>query len=148
MSQARTQIEELEQENSALKENHQSLQSKISSLSTEKDEQAQDISNLRSRTNILQQNWAKERDDLLSREAQAKEEYEVAKQAMQDWEVLALEERSVREGLGDRVAELEEQLSNHRDAYERAATERDSQSITVDGLQRALQDIQEGRCRS
>jgi len=138
------QIEDLEQENHALKENHQSLQSEISSLSTAKDEQAQEISNLRGRTNVSQQNWAKERDDLLSREAQAKEEFEVAKQAMQDWEVLAMEERSVREGLGERVAELEEQLSNQRDAYDRAATERDSQSVTVDGLQRALQDIQEG----
>ncbi len=120
------------------------MQAEISSLSTAKDELAQEISNLRGRTNVSQQNWAKERDDLLSREAQAKEEFEVAKQAMQDWEVLAMEERSVREGLGERVAELEEQLSNQRDAYDRAATERDSQSVTVDGLQRALQDIQEG----
>lgn len=63
---------------------------------------------------------------------------------MQDWEVLAMEERSIREGLGDRVAELEEQLAGQQQAYERAAMERDDQSSTVDGLQRALQDIQEG----
>ena len=63
---------------------------------------------------------------------------------MQDWEVLAMEERSMRENLSERVADCEEQLSNQRDAYEKAAAERDSQSLTVDGLQRALQDIQDG----
>jgi len=64
---------------------------------------------------------------------------------MQDWEALALEERSLRESLSERVAELEEQLSNQREAYQRAAAERDSQSQTVDGLQRALKDIQDAR---
>ncbi len=56
-----------------------------------------------------------------------------------------MEERSIREGLADRVAELEDQLSSQKEAYERAASERDSQSQVVDGLQRALQDIQEAR---
>ena len=65
---------------------------------------------------------------------------------MQDWEVLAMEERSIRENLAERVADLEDQVSSHRKAYERAASERDSQSLTVDGLQRALQEIQEGNC--
>jgi chromosome segregation ATPase len=64
---------------------------------------------------------------------------------MGDWEVLAMEERSIREGLADRVAELEDQLSAQRESYERAASERDSQSQAVDGLQRALQEIQEAR---
>jgi chromosome segregation ATPase len=93
---------------------------------------------------MTQQNWISERDDLIQREALAREEFDTAKQAMQDWEVLAMEERSIREGLGDRVAELEEQLTNQQNAYERAASERDEQTSTVDGLQRALQDIHEG----
>jgi len=93
---------------------------------------------------MTQQNWISERDDLIQREALAREEFDTAKQAMQDWEVLAMEERSIREGLGDRVAELEEQLTSQQNAYERAASERDEQTSTVDGLQRALQDIHEG----
>ncbi len=64
---------------------------------------------------------------------------------MQDWEVLAMEERSVRESTAERVAELEDQLSTQREAYEKAVSERDSQSLTVDGLQRALQEIQDGK---
>lgn len=120
------------------------MQSQISNLTSESENQTQEISRLRGRTNLSQQNWAKERDDLLSREAHAREEFENARQAMQDWEVLAMEERSVREGLGDRVVELEEQLSTQREFFDRASSERDSQSTTVDGLQRALQEVHEG----
>ena len=55
-----------------------------------------------------------------------------------------MEERSIREGVSEKVSDLEEQISNYREAYEKAASQRDSQGVTVDGLQRALQDIQEG----
>lgn len=120
----------------------------MTELHATKAEQDGEISTLRGRTNLSQQNWAKERDDLLTREAQVREEFEVARQAMQDWEVLAMEERSVREGLSDRLAELEDQLSTQREAYERASAERDTQSLTVDGLQRALQEIQDGMSKS
>lgn len=74
-----------------------------------------------------------------------REEFETARQAMQDWELLAMEERSLRENLSDRVAELEDQLNAQRESYQRVADERDSQNSTVDGLQRALQDIQDGK---
>lgn len=116
----------------------------MAKLASENEQKKQELSDLRSRTNLSQQNWVKERDDLIQREAYAREEFETAKQAMQDWEVLAMEERSVRESLGERVAELEEQLSSQKEAYDRAVSDRDSQSQTVDGLQRALRDIQEG----
>jgi DNA repair exonuclease SbcCD ATPase subunit len=94
---------------------------------------------------LSQQNWIKERDELISREAYAREEYEGAKQAMQDWEVLAMEERSMRENLGDKVLELEDQVLTIKDSYEKAAMDRDTQTQTVEGLQRALRDIQDGR---
>lgn len=130
-----------------MKEANEALMEDLSSLRKENEEQAQEISSLRSRASLTQQNWIKERDELIRREAFAREEFETAKQAMQDWEVLAMEERSLRESLGDRVTELEEQLSAQREAYEKASSERDSQSLTVDGLQRALQDIQDGELR-
>ena len=81
----------------------------------------------------------------MEQEAYLREEYETAKQSMHDWEVLALEERSVRKDLSEKVGDLEEQVSSLREAYERAASERDSQSMTVDGLQKALQEIQTAR---
>lgn len=145
MEQARSQIEDLEEQNRGLQETNETLVADISRLRKESESQASEITNLRSRANLSQQNWIKERDELIQREAFAKEEFENAKQAMQDWEVLAMDERSLRETLGDRVTELEEQLSAQMEAYEKAASERDSQSLTVDGLQRALQDIQDGK---
>lgn len=87
----------------------------------------------------------KEREELLEQEAYSREQYQNAEQAMREWEVLALEERSIRKDLGDRVSDLEEQLSLLKEAYEKASSERDTQSNTVDGLQKALQEIQTAR---
>jgi hypothetical protein len=84
---------------------------------------------------------------LISREAYAKEEFENAKQAMQDWEVLAMNERSLRENLAEKDAELREQLESMRDQYEKAARDRDTNNQAVEGLQKALQEVQNRKCR-
>jgi hypothetical protein len=94
--------------------------------------------------NLSQQNWLKERDELVEQEAYVRGEFEEAKQAMHTWEILAMEERSIRENLGEKVIDLEEQLASLKGEYEKAASECRSQAVTVDGLQRALQDIQTG----
>ena len=117
----------------------------MATIAEEGEQRSKELSSLRNRTTLSQQNWSKEREDLIQREAYAKEEFEAAKQAMQDWEVLAMEERTIRESIAARVADLEEQAASHSEAHERVASERDSQSMTVDGLQRALQEIQDGR---
>lgn len=117
-------------------------------MAEEAEQRSKELSGLRNRTTLSQQNWAREREDLIQRGVLAKEEFEAAKQAMQDWEILAMEERSIRESITEKVGDLEEQLSTQREAYERAVSERDAQSLTVDGLQRALQEIQEGSCRA
>lgn len=101
---------------------------------------------MRSRATLSQQNWIKERDELISREAYAREEFDNAKQAMQDWEVLAMNERSLRESLAEKDAELREQLDSLRDEYEKAARDRDTNSQAVEGLQKALQEVQ--NCKS
>ena len=146
LAQARSRIEELEEQNDNLREESDARSAEVAAIAEEGEQRSKELSSLRNRTNLSQQNWAKERDDLIQREAFAKEEFEAAKQAMQDWEVLAMEERSIRENLTERVSDLEEQVTNYREAYEKAASERDSQSLTVDGLQRALREIQDGSC--
>lgn len=120
----------------------------MTAVAEDNEQRSKELSSLRNRTTLSQQNWAKEREDLLQREAEASEMLEDAKQAMSDWKILAMEERSVRENITEKVADLEEQVASHREAHERACAERDSQSATVDGLQRALQEIQDGRFRS
>ena len=107
-------------------------------------EQLKEISTLRDRVQKSQQNWMKERDDIMKNEAQARKEFESAKNAMQDWEVLAMEERSLRETLADRISELEEQLATQATAHKKVVAERDDRSRSVDGLQRTLNDIHNG----
>jgi chromosome segregation ATPase len=139
------QLQEVEDRNQTLKDNNESLQNDIAKLTVEGEQMSKELSSLRNRTNLSQSNWMKERQDLVDREAFMRQEFESAKQAMQDWEILAMEERSMRENEANRRADLEEQLANLKESYEKAVAERDSQSLTVDGLQRALQELQDGK---
>lgn len=145
MTQARSQIEELEDENASLKSQLESKSTEFANLSNESAQQSKEIATLRDRTTLSQQNWLKERQELIEQESYLQSEFEQAKEAMHNWEVLAMEERSIRENLGEKVVDLEEQLGNLRDAYEKVTNERDTQQSTVDGLQRALQEIQSAR---
>ena len=54
-----------------------------------------------------------------------------------------MEERSIRENLGERVAELEEQVSGLREGNQSLESDRSTQAINIDGLQRALKELQE-----
>ncbi|KAL1797177.1 hypothetical protein ACET3X_003783 [Alternaria dauci] len=137
-----SQIADLEEQTRELQENNNSLTEELAKLRQEKEAQASEIETLRSRSNLSQQNWIKERDELISREAYAREEFENAKQAMQDWEVLAMNERSLRENIAEKEAELRDQLESMREEYERAARDRDTNNQAVEGLQKALQEVQ------
>jgi chromosome segregation ATPase len=145
LAEANDQIEELEAQNANIKSSSEKSESEVSRLTLELEETSKELSSLRNRHNLSQQNWLSEREDLLQQTKHLKDEAEAAKEAMGDWEVLAREERSIREGHAERVAELEDQVSGHKESYERAVSDRDSQSQTIEGLQRALQDIQEAR---
>jgi len=145
LEQRQTRIDELEGQSQNLRDANDSLKTELSKITKERDQQVQEINELRSRASLSQQNWIKERDELIGREAYAREEFETAKQAMHDWEILAMEERALRQNLSDRVAELEEQISTQQEAFDKSVSERDTLTQTVDGLQRALRDIQEGK---
>jgi chromosome segregation ATPase len=120
------------------------LTEELAKLRQENEAQASEISTLRGRANLSQQNWIKERDELISREAYAREEFETAKQAMQDWEALALDERSLHNNLKEKMGDFEEELESLREAHKKAAAERDQNGDAVDGLQKALQRLQNG----
>ena len=134
MKEARSRIEDIEAQNQSLQEQNEARAAKLSTAADDIEQKSKELSSLRNRSTLLQQNWAKE-----------KEEFEATKQTMSDWEILAMEERSIRVNVAEKVADLEEQAASHREAYERAASERDSQSAIIDGLQRALQEIQDGK---
>ncbi|KAL8824477.1 MAG: hypothetical protein Q9170_008141 [Blastenia crenularia] len=147
LAQAKGRIEELEEQCGGLRTENEARSAELASMVEEREHRSKELSSLRNRTTLSQQNWTKEKGDLIRREAMAREDFEAAKQAMQDWEILAMEERSIRQNTAERISDLEEQLSTQRDAYEKAASERDNQALTVDGLQRALQEIQDARRR-
>ena len=99
---------------------------------------------MRNRLNLLSQNWSKEREDLSQKQAYFREELAVAEQGRQDWEVLAMEERSIRQSLVERAADLEEQVNVLKENNQNLESTRSTQALNVDGLQRALRELQEG----
>ncbi|KAG9235047.1 hypothetical protein BJ875DRAFT_283549 [Amylocarpus encephaloides] len=147
LAEAKEQIEELESQNEASQIRAHDLKAELQRLESESNDSSKELSSLRNRHNLSQQNWVGEREDLLQQNRQFKNEAEDAKEAMGEWEVLAMEERTRREDLEERVRDLEEQFSFQKEALEEAVSERDSQSQTVNGLQRALQEVQEARKR-
>jgi chromosome segregation ATPase len=136
------QISDLEEQVRELQDNNNTLKDELARLRKENETQAGEVSVLRNRSTLSQSNWIKERDELISREAYAREEFENAKQAMQDWEVLAMNERSLRESLTEKDVELREQLESLREEYEKAVRDRDTNGQSVEGLQKALQEVQ------
>ncbi|OXV06503.1 hypothetical protein Egran_05727 [Elaphomyces granulatus] len=142
---SRSRIEKLEEQNSNLKNLLHAKTSEIDVLHKEAEGKSKELSSLRNRTNLSQQNWLKEKEELSEQEAYLRSEFEEAKQAMHNWEVLAMEERSIRESLAGKVIDLEEQLASLKDAYEKAIVDSSGQVVTIDGLQRALQELQIAR---
>lgn len=147
LGEAKDQIEDLEAQNETLQSRVQTLEADVQRLATEAIESSKELSGLRNRQNLSQQNWVHEREDLIQQTAQLKDEADAAKEAMGDWEVLAMEERSMREGLAQRIADIEEQFEAQKESYESVTVDRDSQVQTISGLQRALQEVQDARKR-
>jgi chromosome segregation ATPase len=147
LSETKDRIDELETLNEALQKQIQGLEEDVKQSKEELNESSKELSSLRNRYNLSQQNWVHERDDLLQQARQLRDEADAARDAMGDWEVLAMEEKRMREGLVEKIADLEEQFSSQKEAYEAAVAERDSQSQALGGLQRALQEVQEARKR-
>lgn len=140
LDEAKDRVEELEAQN-------EELQRTLAARDGEVQEQGRELAGLRSRNNLSQQNWLKEKEDMARQMQHLRSELESTTSAMGEWEVIAMEERSLRESLADKVSDLEEQVAGAREAYERAASDRDAQAQAVDRLQRALQDLQETRKR-
>ncbi|KAI5293139.1 hypothetical protein KEM55_007263, partial [Ascosphaera atra] len=145
IEQNRVRIEELEEQNANIQGDSDAKAERIATLERENEEHLKELSSLRDRTNISQRNWLKEKEELLEQSEYLRNEFEEAKQAMHSWEILAMEERSIRENLNEKVMDLEEQLGATRMEYEKAAAECATQSVTVDGLQKALEEIQKAR---
>lgn len=136
-------LQELEEQNLQLNDTIEALNSELERERVGHEEVGKEMGSLRSRLNLAQQNWNREKEELVRAEKNTREELEATRQAMQDWEVIATEERSIRESLSDRVVELEETLGGTSAGYDEMLKERDEQATTVAGLQRALKELQD-----
>lgn len=145
LEEARERIEELETQNEQLQGSAQSTGEDVEKLKEELQDATRELSTLRSRNNLSAHNWHREKEELILTVQHLKEEMETTANAMGEWEVLAMEERSTKENLLDKVSDLEEQMATLRRHYEAAAADRDSQSTLVDNLQNALREIQDAR---
>lgn len=145
LEEARERIEELETQNEQLQGSAQSTGEDVEKLKEELQDATRELSTLRSRNNLSAHNWHREKEELILTVQHLKEEMETTANAMGEWEVLAMEERSTKENLLDKVSDLEEQMATLRRHYEAAAADRDSQSTVVDNLQNALREIQDAR---
>ncbi|TQV99992.1 Golgi matrix protein [Cordyceps javanica] len=145
LEEAKERIEELETQNEQLENSASSSDKDHQQLRLELQDANRELTTLRSRSNLSTENWNKEREDLMRTVQHLKEEMETTANAMGEWEVIAMEERSVKESLGDKIAQLEEQIASLKQGYESAASERDSQSTLIDNLQNALREIQDAR---
>ncbi|KAK4068301.1 uncharacterized protein Triagg1_7544 [Trichoderma aggressivum f. europaeum] len=145
LEEAKEHIEELEAQNEELRNAAESSSESLAKVREELQDATRELTTLRSRNNLSANNWGKEREELIRSIQHLKEEMETTSNAMGEWEVIAMEERSIKENLGDKVAELEEEVAGLRQGYETANAERDSQATLIDNLQNALREIQEAR---
>ncbi|KFA61223.1 hypothetical protein S40285_06456 [Stachybotrys chlorohalonatus IBT 40285] len=142
---AKDRIQELEGQNEELQAAATSAGKEAAKAKEELHDATRELTTLRSRNNLSAQNWQKEKEELTRLVQHLKEEMNTTSHAMGEWEVIAMEERSVKETLADKVSDLEEQISALRQGYESAIAERDSQTTLVDNLQNALREIQDAR---
>ncbi|KAL7966698.1 hypothetical protein HDV63DRAFT_164965 [Trichoderma sp. SZMC 28014] len=145
LEEAKEHIEELVAEIDQLRNSADSSSGEIAKLKEELQDATRELTTLRSRNNLSANNWGKEREELIKSIQHLKEEMETTSNAMGEWEVIAMEERSIKENLGDKISELEEEIAALREGYEAATSERDSQATLIDNLQNALREIQDAR---
>ena len=145
LEEAKERIEELETQNEELQSSAQDSGGDMKKLREDLQDATRELNSLRSRNNLSSQNWSKEKEEMTRTIYHLKGEMEQTSNAMGEWEVIAMEERSVKESMSDKIAELEEQVSSLRQGYESSSAERDSQTTLVDNLQNALREIQEAR---
>ncbi|KAJ4127184.1 hypothetical protein NW768_008811 [Fusarium equiseti] len=145
LEESKERIEELEAENEELRNNAASSGGDVAKLKEELQDATRELNTLRSRNNLSAQNWSKEKEELLRHVQHLKSEMETTANAMGEWEVIAMEERSIKESLVDKVSELEEQVTMLRQNYESATADRDSQATLIENLQNALREIQDAR---
>lgn len=145
LQQTKGMVEALEEHNRTIITEKDALEASLKQTLSEKKILSQEVQDLRHRFSVSQQNWSKEREEAEIIRTKLKEEFENARKSAQDWEVLAMEESSVRRALEERSNDIEEQCISQKDALEKEVLLRSQQIAKISDLQKALHDIQQTR---
>ncbi|RKF62647.1 GRIP domain-containing protein [Erysiphe neolycopersici] len=145
LADAKTQIEELESQRNISEDRVMELEVKLKLLDQEHQDSLDEISSLQNQLNLSQNNLSQLHEDFATQKRQLTDDVIAANEATNGWEMLAREERSIREGLEDRIKELEEQISSHREALELAVRKRDTYLENLEVLRKNIQDIQDAQ---
>ncbi|KAF3907333.1 hypothetical protein ABW20_dc0103493 [Dactylellina cionopaga] len=145
LQQTKGMVEALEEHNRTIITEKDALEASLKQTLSEKKILSQEVQDLRHRFSVSQQNWSKEREEAEIIRTKLKEEFENARKSAQDWEVLAMEESSVRRVLEERSNDIEEQCISQKDALEKEALLRSQQIAKISDLQKALHDIQQSK---
>ncbi|KAF3204372.1 hypothetical protein TWF106_001553 [Orbilia oligospora] len=132
-------------ENAQLDDKYKGLLGRVASIRTTLTDRLNKDADLRQRFSVSQQNWSKEREEADIVQQRLKEELETTRKAGQDWEVLAMEESSVRRALEERVSDIEDQYISQKALLEKEISIKAQQAAKISDLQMALKDIQQTR---
>ncbi|KAK6535094.1 hypothetical protein TWF694_001584 [Orbilia ellipsospora] len=138
-------VETLEERSKLIDLEKDSLESSLKQTLAEKKILSQEVQDLRQRFSVSQQNWLKEREEFELIKTKLVDDLENARKSAQDWEVLAMEESSVRRALEERSNDIEEQCVSQREALDKEALQRSQQAAKISDLHKALHDIQQTR---
>ncbi|TQS34693.1 hypothetical protein Golomagni_04913 [Golovinomyces magnicellulatus] len=143
LAEARTQIEELELARKIQEQRYRELEERIEISDSAYQEAQREISSLTEQYNSSQQELSHHLDDLSTQLIQLRSEADASKEATASWEMLAMEERSRREGLTQRIKDADDQASSYRQSLESAIRESDHHLETIENLRRNIDVAQD-----
>ncbi|KAK9464636.1 hypothetical protein V1512DRAFT_212807 [Lipomyces arxii] len=141
----KTSIEYLEQKCRNLTDTVTSLQQEVITASDESDKLSKELASLRQSSMASQDSWQRERSALLAKEKELQSKLSDAERSLDDWNVIANEEKTMRVTMSERVAELEEQVTSQRVLYDGLMHENTENGNLVRNLQHAISVQQEER---
>ncbi|RKF79437.1 GRIP domain-containing protein [Golovinomyces cichoracearum] len=147
LAEARTQIEELELARETQEQRQRELEKRIEISDSAYQEARREISCLTEQYNSSQQELSHHLDDLSTQLIQLRSEADASKEATASWEMLAMEERSRREGLTQRIKDADEQVLSYRQSLESAIRESDHYLETIENLRRSIDVAQDTQKR-
>ncbi|EPS43223.1 hypothetical protein H072_2799 [Dactylellina haptotyla CBS 200.50] len=145
LQQTKGMVEALEEQNKMIALEKEALESSLKQTLAEKKILSQEVQDLRHRFSVSQQNWSKEREEADIIRTKIMEDLDSSRKSAQDWEVLAMEESSVRRALEEQSRDIEDQYLSQKDTLEKEILIKSQQSTKISDLQKALHDIQQTR---